>query len=218
MLRRQIQSTLLRAIIVWASMTFLVVSSSAIGREKVIHTFLDRPGRNPSPSSRLVFDRTGHLYGTTFSGGHCTYMQNGCGIVFELTPTGTGWSYSVLYVFKGHRDGSNPEGKLTLDAAGNLYGTTFNGGADEGTVFELSPTLDGGWTETVLHRFQGAGDGAFPMGGVVLDSTGNLYGATVIGGTGCPPQQLRNRLRTVTQFERLDRKDSAQFQGLFRRW
>lgn len=183
MLRRQIQSTLLRAITVCASMTLLVASSSAIGREKVIHTFLGRPGRNPS--SRLVFDAAGHLYGTTSSGGHCTYVQDGCGIVFELTPTPTGWSYSVLYVFKGHRDGASPEGKLTLDAAGNLYGTTFYGGAGEGTVFELSPTSDGGWTETVLHRFQGGKDGAFPLGGVALDSADNLYGATVNGGTGC---------------------------------
>lgn len=183
MLRSQTQSTLLRAITVCASMTFLVASSSAIGREEVIHTFLGRPGRNPS--SRLVIDAAGHLYGTTSGGGHCADEQGGCGTVFELTPTGTGWSYSVLYVFKGHRDGANPEGKLTLDAAGNLYGTTLNGGDGGGTVFELSPASNGGWTETVVHRFHGAKDGAFPQGGVALDSAGNLYGDTVNGGIEC---------------------------------
>src|SRR5258708_18579777 len=88
----------------------------------------------------------------------------------------------TLYTFSG-ADGSNPIAGLTMDAAGNLYGTTPGGGAyRDGEVFELSPNVSGGWTETVLHSFTGA-DGADPYyGGVIFNAAGNLYGTTALGG------------------------------------
>jgi uncharacterized repeat protein (TIGR03803 family) len=162
----------------------LAVSQSAYARETVLHAFQGRPGM--LPASNLVSDAAGNLYGTTWQGGskNCTGAFTGCGIVFKLTPTSSGWSYSVLYVFKGGHDGANPIGNLTFDAAGNLYGATQNGGDPTcfngegcGTVFELSPLSGGGWKETVLHVFSGH-DGDGPVGGVILDSAGNLYGTT----------------------------------------
>jgi uncharacterized repeat protein (TIGR03803 family) len=167
------------------TLAFLLVASQwAHARETVLHAFQGRPGM--LPASNLLRDAADNLYGTTWQGGsrNCTGEFSGCGIVFKLTPTSTGWSYSVLHVFKGGRDGANPIGNLTFDAAGNLYGTTQNGGDPKcfkgsgcGTVFELSPLSGGGWTETVLHAFNGR-DGAGPVGGVILDSAGNLYGTT----------------------------------------
>ena len=162
----------------------LLVSQCAQARETVLHAFQGRPGM--LPASNLVRDAAGNLYGTTWQGGskNCTGAFTGCGIVFKLTPTSTGWSYSVLYVFKGGHDGANPIGNLTFDSAGNIYGTTQNGGDPTclkgdgcGTVFELSPLSGGGWKERVLHVFNGS-DGAGPIGGVILDSVGNLYGTT----------------------------------------
>jgi len=90
----------------------------------------------------------------------------------------------VLYTFTG-TDGSSPQGKLTFDAAGNLYGTASNGGSGSnpmGTVFEISPTLTPPWNETTLYTFTGGNDGAFPSSPVIFDSAGNLYGVTNQGG------------------------------------
>jgi uncharacterized repeat protein (TIGR03803 family) len=91
---------------------------------------------------------------------------------------------TVLYNFTGGSDGGWPEGGLTMDGAGNLYGTTYYGGTnDAGTVFELSPNGSGGWTETVLHSFTGGADGGFPyVANVIFDSAGNLYGTAEHGG------------------------------------
>ena len=93
--------------------------------------------------------------------------------------TGGTWNVSVLYNFEASGDdGQRPEAEVVLDSAGNLYGTTFLGGAHGyGTVFKLSPS-GGGWTETVLHTFADDGDGCGPYGGLVFDRAGNLYGAT----------------------------------------
>jgi hypothetical protein len=105
------------------------------------------------------------------------------------------WSEQVLYSFQGGTDGSTPTGGIVFDKAGNLYGATTDGGADNcypiaycGTVFQLTPPANNGdsWTETVLYVFKGAkfGDGDLPAGGLVIDSQGNLYGTTAYGGTG----------------------------------
>lgn len=134
-------------------------------------------GSNPYLGS-LIFDNTGNLYGTTESGG-----TSGAGTVFELVhnPDGS-WTEKVLHSFNGG-DGYNPENGLAFDHSENLYGTTINGGANgRGTVFELSLNSDGTWTESVLYSFALGGDGFAPEAGVVLDSSGDLYGTTIIGG------------------------------------
>jgi uncharacterized repeat protein (TIGR03803 family) len=151
--------------------------------ESVLYSFTGRNDGSGSSSS-LVFDATGNLYGTA-SGG--TLNQ---GVVFELTPSSKGaWTETVLYSFAGGTDGDYPKAPLTLDAAGNLYGTTNAGGSSYyGTVFELKPNGSGGWTKSVRHNFSSAGgDGAYPAGGLVFDQAGNLYGTTGFGGnnTGC---------------------------------
>ncbi len=127
------------------------------------------------PSAGLIMDRTGNLYGTTSSGG--AYGNNGT--VFKVTPAG---SESVLYSFAGLSDGSNPSSTLIMDSAGNLYGTTPYGGSSgangHGTVFRVTSSGQ----QSVLHSFSGGADGGTPMGGVIMDSAGNLYGTTQVGG------------------------------------
>jgi uncharacterized repeat protein (TIGR03803 family) len=125
----------------------------------------------------VVFDQAGNLYGTTSLGG-----VNGFGTVFKLTPSGGGWTESVLYSFAGGNDGAFPYSGVTFDKVGNLYGTTTSGGANGGgTVYQLTPS-EIGWTETVLWNFQAASDGSYPVGGVIFDQAGNLYGTTANGG------------------------------------
>jgi uncharacterized repeat protein (TIGR03803 family) len=125
----------------------------------------------------VIFDGAGNLYGTTVQGG--TFNQ---GTVFKLTPTGNGWSESVLYSFAGGKDGAWPYAGLIFSPAGNLYGTTSIGGVySSGTVFELTPGADGQWTESVIHTFNGK-DGVSPLGGLVFDKAGRLYGVTQGGG------------------------------------
>jgi hypothetical protein len=143
------------------------------------------------PDAGLAFDAAGNLYGSTFHGGDLTTCDGqGCGIAFELSPTSNGeWKETVLHSFTGGTDGSTP-GLLTVDAAGNVYGTTTEGGATGcgfhqtgcGVVFELSPSSNGTWNEIVLHTFLGGTDGNTPVYGVTLDAGGNLYGTTQSGG------------------------------------
>lgn len=134
------------------------------------------------PFGSVAFDASGNLFGTTHAGGP---RGAGEGTVFELTPATDGsWAESVPHVFPGPPDGYGPRSNVIFDSFGNLYGTTFNGGAHSaGTVFELSPVGDGTWTETLLHSFQkNIGDGYGPWGGLILDGAGNLYGTTQEGG------------------------------------
>jgi uncharacterized repeat protein (TIGR03803 family) len=149
------------------------------------------------PKAGPIFDAKDNLYGTTAYGG--TY---GSGTVFELSPPsppGGAWTETVLYSFCANYsnniclDGAVPLSQLTLDASGNLYGTTSEGGSGTpkdgngpGTVFELSHGPNG-WTETVLYNFCSVGngycqDGQLPMAGVTFDKLGNLYGTTEAGG------------------------------------
>lgn len=133
------------------------------------------------PEAGLIFDpSSGNLYGTTRFGG-----TGVCGTVFQLTPASGGWTLNTLYRFPGAPGGCGPQGKLIMDAAGNLYGTTYYGGNNnfggQGTVFKLTPA-NGGWTYTSLHNFNGS-DGAYPMSSLVSDANGNLYGTTTNGGT-----------------------------------
>jgi uncharacterized repeat protein (TIGR03803 family) len=141
------------------------------------------------PNGGLLQDSSGNLYGVTYFGGvkgqglECE--MRGCGTVYKFDTSG---NFHVLYAFTGGSDGSYPEGSLIQDAAGNLYGATLNGGDLScpqgsgvrgcGTVFKLVP--DG--TFTLLHAFTGGDDGAGPVGALVADSAGNLYGAAQVGG------------------------------------
>jgi uncharacterized repeat protein (TIGR03803 family) len=109
-------------------------------------------------------------------------------LMFAGTAIAAGSTEKVLYRFQGGNDGSAPFAGLIADKAGNLYGTTADGGAGAcqggcGTVFELSPASGGRWTETVLYRFTGGSDGAVPETGLIFDTTGNLYGTTIHGGS-----------------------------------
>lgn len=127
----------------------------------------------------VTLDSAGNLYGTTVGGG--AYGQ---GTVFELTPNSNGrWTEHVLHDFAGGKDGAAPYAGPIFDAAGNLYGTTRYGGASgSGTVFQLTPDSNSHWSERVLHQFTGGKDGGEPWSGVILDSSGNLYGTTSGGG------------------------------------
>ena len=141
-----------------------------------LHDFL---GGNDGqgPQGALTFDGTGKFYGTTTGGG-----LDDSGTVFELTSSGGGWFYSVLYSVPGGIDNSGPQGNLAMDAAGNLYGATYDAGTHHyGSVFKLTP-INGGWTYTSLHDFTGGTDGGNPLSGVALDTNGNLYGTTSLGG------------------------------------
>jgi len=156
------------------------------GKETVLYSFKGY-GDGNEPQDNLILDSAGNLYGTTFYGGTGTGCGNGdggCGTVFEVTQAGT---ETVLYSFAGGADGNFPTSGLVRDAEGNLYGTTYYGGLVNasycsigcGTVFKLSST----GTKTTLYSFTGNADGGSPQGSLLLDAQGNLYGATVGGGT-----------------------------------
>ena len=147
-------------------------------QDTVTHNFIGNDGE--APVAPLVSDLAGNLYGTTSAGG--TY---GVGTVFEISLDGNGGSTeTVLCTFGNGSDGRNPYAGLILDNSGNLYGTTAYGGVfGFGTVFEISPDGNGGWTETVLYNFGNASDGQYPFAGLIFDNSGNLYGTTGNGGT-----------------------------------
>lgn len=153
-------------------------------QENVLHSF-DCMDEGKNPYGGVTLDAQGNLYGTTVaggSGGVC--VGDGCGVVYKLSFSGGSWSETVLYSFHDSPDGSGAGGAVVFDRAGNLYGTTPDGGADgEGAVFELSQT-NGQWTERVIYNFTGGDDGAIGgLGGLLVDRFGNLYGVTEIGGT-----------------------------------
>jgi uncharacterized repeat protein (TIGR03803 family) len=159
----------------------LTPSTNGTWAEKVLHTFNTTTEGYPEPG--LVLDAAGNLYGTAGAGG-----EYGYGIVFELTHSASGyWTAKTLHNFnKNGFDGYNANGPLVMDAAGNLYGTTYYGGVyGAGTAFELQHSSGGGWTEVNLHNFNNNGntDGYYPQDGLVFDTAGNLYGTTSVGGT-----------------------------------
>jgi uncharacterized repeat protein (TIGR03803 family) len=151
--------------------------------ESVVYSFTGGAG-GASPRGALILDGSGDLYGTA-GGGLSSICLVGCGVVFELSPNGSGgYTESILHRFAGGSDGAGVNGGLLMDAAGDLYGTTALGGngsgtsGGDGTVYELSPDGSGGYTETILYGFLGGTDGMFPNGGLVMDSAGDLYGTT----------------------------------------
>ena len=144
---------------------------------KTIYSFKGQPDAG-FPYGGLLFDPDGNLYGTTYYDG-----ANNLGAVYKLSPQQTGeWKERVLYSFRGGRDGQNSISNLVFDAAGNLYGTTSEGGLGSGVIFKLAPQPNGRFSESVVHTFQGPPDGAFAYNGMVPDGAGNFYGATVHGG------------------------------------
>src|SRR5436190_22031979 len=144
---------------------------------RTLYSFHGQPDGS-FPYGALLHADSGKFYGTTYYGG-----QNGIGAVYELTPRPTGeWGERIIYSFQNGSDGNSPISNLVSDTAGNLYGTTSEGGLGSGTIFKLSRIGGGHWTETVVHAFEGPPDGGFSYNGMVVDPFGNFYGATVHGG------------------------------------
>jgi len=157
---------------------FELTPSNGGWTESVIYSFTGFTDGG-APQSGVIFDSAGNLYGTTSAGG-----QYSDGTVYELTPSGSGWTETVLHSFQSATEGSEPYAGLTFDASGNLYGTAYSGGLGgfDGSVFELSPS-NGGWTFSVPHLFDfSKGEGAAPLAGVTMDASGNLWGTTLGGG------------------------------------
>jgi uncharacterized repeat protein (TIGR03803 family) len=183
-MQRKTRSIGLRAVLAVFALT-LFAAETAASQEKVLYSFYNSGG-SVLPVAGVISDASGNLYGTAFYGG--AYDN---GMVFELTPTATGWTKTVLYSFNPNGiDGFGATGGLVFDASGNLFGTTEFGGTGEctsggfgcGTVFELSRSTGGAWTETIVHNFQGS-DGWEVHAGLIIDAAGNLYGTTANGGT-----------------------------------
>jgi len=162
-------------------------------KEKVLYSFIGN-GDGYYPQAGLILDTSGNLYGTTFNGGTFDDCSDGCGTVFQLAPGAHGkWTEKVLHSFNANgTDGTGPADSLILDAAGNLYGTTWAGGGTGcsngwgcGTVFQLAPGGGGTWTESVLYSFCPSSectDGATPFASLIFDGAGNLFGTTSAGG------------------------------------
>jgi len=180
-----------------AGLCVLAVSESAFAgasggpppavAEQVLYKFCSLGGctDGSNPSTGLIMDGSGNLYGTTEFGG-----SHSAGTVFKLAPTMTGWVETVLYSFcalggNACTDGGLPLSALIMDGAGNLYGTTDAGGTNGGGVaFRIAPN----GTETVLYSFCALGgsactDGTDPLAGLIMDPAGNLYGAAELGGS-----------------------------------
>jgi uncharacterized repeat protein (TIGR03803 family) len=153
-------------------------------QETALYSF-DCFATGKNPYGGVIFDSAGNLYGTTVAGGSGGVCSgDGCGVVYELTPSGDTWNETVLYNFTGGDDGFGPGSALVFDKGGNLYGTTPDGGMyAEGVVFQLAPNT-GLWTQSVIHAFTGGEDGAVgSLGPLLLDATGSLNGVTELGGT-----------------------------------
>jgi uncharacterized repeat protein (TIGR03803 family) len=177
MSRRQLLSALSKALLVIAVSLMFAHNAAAQSAYNVLYSFTGHADGGGVWDS-VVSDTNGNLYATTSGGGDFGY-----GTVFQLTPTSHGpWTETVLHSFM-FNDGAAPVGNLILDPAGNLYGTTPNGGAyQEGTVFELTP-ISGSWTLSVLHNFcteSNCSDGGVPYDGLVMDKAGNLYGTAYV--------------------------------------
>ena len=175
-------------------------------KETVLYSFVPGKTKGVIPVGGLIFDSAGNLYGTTWApgvlGGPLQVAASrpsagtfwgcsvpGCGgTVYKLTPTKNGWRETDVYAFTGGSDGSTSQASLIFDGVGNLYGTTVYGGTTGctsgygcGVVFKVSSGKNG-WKESVLYRFTGAADGAYPMGSLIFDAAGNLYSTAATGG------------------------------------
>jgi uncharacterized repeat protein (TIGR03803 family) len=175
--------------------SLLLASTGSAQAQGVIYNFTGGAD-GAYPVAGLTVDAAGNLYGTT-CGSFCGDGTGSNGTVFRLSPTRSRWVFTTLYRFQGGSDGSTPMSRVIFGPDGSLYGTTYWGGGYPcpagngcGTVFKLtppartSPTAMEGWTETVLYRFTGGSDGAYPyFGDLLFDQAGNLYGGTDTTGT-----------------------------------
>ncbi len=166
----------MNTILLLFGLCFLLKIDAAAVNERVVYSFAGG-GYGSDPSTPLISDKAGNLYGATGVGG-----AFGDGTIFELVKNGSGWTHVVIFDFYDTYGGF-PGGALAIDGNGNLYGTTGTGGDNyKGNVYELSPNPEGGWTATILYSFTDGPDGGYPYGGVILDKTGNLYGTASEGG------------------------------------
>ena len=160
--------------------------------ESVLYSFGGYGADGLNPEGAVVLDAAGNIYGTTPHGG--TYSD---GTLWQLSPPaapGDPWTEAIVHNFAGSpNDGAVPYAGLVIDKSGNLYGVSYQGGALTlgcpggtiggcGTVYEFSPTGGEGWTEIILHNFQGDPDGYYPWGGLIINGYGQLYGTTSRGG------------------------------------
>lgn len=144
---------------------------------KRLHEFLTSDGAFPGYGA-LIFDLAGNLYGTTSGGG-----SNGAGVVYELTPSNSGWTDTTLYSFLNGADGGYPEGGVIMAAAGNLYGATTSGGAGGGgTVYQLLP-YGGLYAFNLLASLYSTHQSGGTWSSLTMDAAGNLYGTTLEGGS-----------------------------------
>lgn len=166
----------------------LMRQGSLAWKETVLHDF--SCGADGFYPYGATFGPDGSLYAVTQIGGVGTVRcPLGCGTVFKLTPNSDGtWTKTTVYKFRGGpNDGAGPVDSLVFDQAGNIYSTTGQGGNNScsngcGTVFKLTPSAGGQWTESILHFFTGGSDGANPISTMAIDGAGNLYGNTYYGG------------------------------------
>ncbi len=169
-----------RAFLATVATFALLLSAASASTTKVIYSFAGGSDGEYLDTD-LVIDGAGNLYGSTVQGG-----KFGSGTVFRLSPSGSGWTHTVLYSFTGGTDGGEPYKGVTLDFHGNLYGTAVTGGGGSceggcGVVFKLTHS-GGTWTQTVIHQFTGGDDGSGPGSGLTFDPRGNIYGMTPTGG------------------------------------
>ena len=158
---------------------FQLTPSGGGWTEIVLYTF--QGGSDGAyPVGAVILDRSGNLYGTAAGGGDLACdAPYGCGAVFQLTPSGSGWTKNVIYTFHGGHDGNGTNAGLILDRSGSLYGSTGVGGSGGcGTVFMLTPS-HGSWTFNTLYSFTGTNG---PAATLLMDAAGNLYGTTVADG------------------------------------
>ena len=180
---------MIKRLTIWLAIASMATASAlASSHDIILHGFPSYSNDGLYPWAALVGDGKGNYFGTTSFGGD--FVNNGTsGTVFEISPDGKGGTTEkIIYSFSGGADGGYPTSTLIFDNSGNLYGTTSGGGpnicgvgAGCGVVFELSPNTDGTWSESVLYSFTGAADGFEPIGGLVFDGHGNLFGTTTLG-------------------------------------
>jgi len=158
---------------------FQLTKSGGNWTESVLYSFASGQDGN-GPTDGVIMNSAGNLFGTTPYGG-INNCQGGCGTVYELTPSGSGWTEQIIYRFQGKPDAQRAYGGLILDSAGNLYGASYEGGENGGgTAYELSPA-GGSWNYAVIYNLTGSENG--PYARLAMDSSGNLYGTTLTPST-----------------------------------